>query len=101
MQAGSPTWPLDVSAALSADGKLLTIAVVNPTESAQDLDVTIQGAQLRGKGRMWRLTGPNLTAMTGLERKEVQVTEAPVNEVPKTLRVAPISIEMYEFEKAP
>jgi alpha-N-arabinofuranosidase len=99
--AGSPTWPLDVSAALSADGKLLTIAVVNPTETAQDLDITIQGAQLRGNGRMWRLTGPSLTAMTGLDRKEVQVTEAPVNEVPRTLRVAPISIEMYEFVKAP
>ncbi|HSW48690.1 MAG TPA: hypothetical protein VLH09_00880, partial [Bryobacteraceae bacterium] len=37
VHAGSPTYPLDVSAALSADGKLLTIAVVNPTESAQDL----------------------------------------------------------------
>jgi alpha-N-arabinofuranosidase len=100
VHAGSPTFPLDVSAALSADGKLLTIAVVNPTETAQDLDITIQGAQFRGKGRMWRLTGPNLTAMTGLERKEVQVTETPVNEVPKTLRIAPIAIEIYEFEKA-
>jgi alpha-N-arabinofuranosidase len=99
VHAGGPTFPLDVSAALSADGKLLTIAIVNPTESAQDLDLTIQGAQLRGKGRMWRLTGPNLTAMTGLDRKEVQVTETPVNEVPKTLRIAPIVIEIYEFEK--
>lgn len=97
--AGSPTYPLDVSAALSADGRLLTIAVVNPTESAQDLALTIQGAQLGGKGRMWRLTGPSLTAMTGLERKEVQVTEGPVNQVPRTVRVAPISIELYEFEK--
>jgi len=96
----SPTWPLDVSAALSADGKLLTIAVVNANESARDLDLTVRGAQLRGKGRMWRLTGPNLDARTGLDRKEVQVTETPVNEVPKTLRVAPISIEIYEFEKA-
>ena len=96
----SPTWPLDVSAALSADGRRLTVAVVNANESAQDLGITIQGAQLSGKGRMWRLTGPNLDAATNLTRKEIQVTEAPVNEVPKTLRVAPISIEMYEFEKA-
>jgi alpha-N-arabinofuranosidase len=96
----SPTWPLDVSAALSVDGKLLTIAVVNANESAQDLDLTVRGAQLRGKGRMWRLTGPNLDARTGLDRKEVQVTETPVNEVPKTLRIAPIAIEIYEFEKA-
>ena len=34
--SGSPTWPLDVSAALSPDGKLLTIAIVNPTEAAQE-----------------------------------------------------------------
>jgi len=99
--AGSPTWPLDVSAALSADGTLLTIAVINPTESAQDLDITIQGARLRGKGRMWRLSGPSLTAMTGLARKEVQVTEAALSDEPRTLRIAPISVEMYEFEKAP
>ena len=98
---GSATWPLDVSAALSADGKVLTIAIVNPTESAQNLDIAIQDARLSGKGRMWRLTGPSLTAMTDLQRKEVQVTEAGLNDVPKTLRVAPFSIEMYEFEKAP
>lgn len=101
VHAGSPTFPLDVSAALSADGKLLTIAVVNGTESAQNLDLAIRGAELRGQGRMWRLTGPNLNATTGLQRKEVHVTEAAVSEVPKTLRVAPISIEMYQFEKAP
>jgi alpha-N-arabinofuranosidase len=99
--AGSPTWPLDVSAALSADGKLLSVAVVNPTDSAQDLDLTIQGVRLSGKGRMWRLTGPNLTAMTGLTRKEVQVTETELNETPKTLHAAPIAVDIYEFEKAP
>jgi len=98
--AGSPTWPLDVSAALSADGKMLTIAVINPTESAQNLDMVIHGARLSGKGRMWRLTGPSLTAMTGLLRKEVQVTETPLNAAPGTLRVSPISVELYEFEKA-
>jgi hypothetical protein len=50
---------------------------------------------------MWRLTGPSLTAMAGLTHKEIQLTEAPMNEAPKTFRVAPLSIEMYEFEKAP
>ncbi|MGE5487585.1 MAG: alpha-N-arabinofuranosidase [bacterium] len=101
VHAGSPTYPLDVSAALSADGKLLTIAVVNPTESARDLDITIEGARLRAPGRMWRLTGPSLTATTGLDRQEVQVTEEVVKTAPGRLRVAPISIEIYEFEKMP
>lgn len=99
VNAGSPTYPLDVSAALSSDGKFLTVAVINPAESAQKLDLTIHGMDLRGKGRFWRLTGPGLNAMTGLTRREVQVVETPLAETPKTLVVAPISIELYEFER--
>jgi alpha-N-arabinofuranosidase len=99
VNAGSPTYPLDVSAALSSDGKLLTVAVVNPTESAQSLELTIRGVELRGRGRLWRLTGPGLDAATGLGRREVQVVETPIGEAPKTLQVTPISIELYEFER--
>ena len=96
---GSPTYPLDVSAALTGDGSTLTIAVVNPSESTQRLDLTIQGVELRGNGHRWSLTGPDLDAMTGLTRHDVQVTEAPVAEVPTTLELAPFSINLYAFEK--
>ncbi len=99
VNAGSPTYPLDVSAALTSDGKFLTVAVINPTESMQELDLTINGAALRREARFWRLTGPGLDAMTGLTRNEVQVVEKPIAELPKTLQVAPISIELYEFER--
>jgi alpha-N-arabinofuranosidase len=99
VNAGSPTYPLDVSAALTSDGKFLTLAVINPTESAQKLDLTINGVDLRGKGRLWRLTGPGINAVTGLSRHEVQVVETPLGEVTKTLQVAPISVELYEFER--
>jgi alpha-N-arabinofuranosidase len=99
VNAGSPTYPLDVSAALTSDGKFLTLAVINPTESAQKLDLTINGVDLRGKGRLWRLTGPGINAVTGLTRHKVQVAETPIGEAPRTLQVAPISIELYEFER--
>lgn len=99
VNAGSPTYPLDVSAALTSDGKFLTLAVINPTESAQKLDLVVTGVDLRGKGRLWRLTGPGINAVTGLSRHEVQVVETPLGEVSKTLQVAPISIELYEFER--
>ena len=75
VNAGSPTYPLDVSAALTPDGRFLTVAVVNPTESVQDLDLTIKGVDLRGAGRVWRMTGSGLDAMTGLTRHEVQVND--------------------------
>ena len=99
VNAGSPTYPLDVSAALTSDGKRLTLAVVNPTESAHMLDLAIHGVELRGHGRMWHMTGPGLEAVTGLSKHEVQIAESPVGDVPKTLQVAPISIDLYEFEK--
>jgi alpha-N-arabinofuranosidase len=88
-----------VSAALTSDGRFLTLAVVNPTESAQSLDLTISGVDLRGRGRLWRMTGPEINALTGLSRNEVQVVETPVGEAPRTLQVRPISIDLYEFER--
>ncbi len=95
---GSPTYPLDVSAALTSDGNALTIAVVNPTESTRTLDLRLHGVALQGSGRHWRLTGPGLDAMTGLSRHDVQVTEARITEVPRTLEIAPISVNLYTFE---
>jgi alpha-L-arabinofuranosidase len=99
VNAGSPTYPVDVTAALTTDGRFLTVAVVNPTESAQRVDLSVKGIALRGRGRVWVMTGPNLTAATGLNRQEVQVSESPIDETPKTLSVAPIGISIYEFDK--
>ena len=99
VNAGSPTYPVDVSAAFTSDGKFLTVAIVNPTESAQPVDLAVKGADLRGRGRVWHMTGPGLEAATGLRRHEVQVAEAQVSEVPKTIKIAPLSIDLYEFER--
>lgn len=88
-----------MSAALTSDGKLLTLAVVNPTESVQKLDLTIKGAGALGKGRSWSMTGRDLNAATGLTRHEVQITEMQLGEAPKVIEIAPISIVIYEFER--
>ena len=98
VNAGSPTYPVDVTAALTDDGKKLTIAVINPTESVQQLALTYGGIALQPRGRLWRLTGPSLTSSTGLGRQEVAITEATVDNN-QALAVAPISISIYEFEK--
>jgi hypothetical protein len=45
------------------------------------------------------MTGDSLNAATGLGRNEVRIAESPVNEAPKVLKIAPISINIYEFEK--
>ena len=99
VNAGSPTYPVDVTAALTADGKFLTVAILNANESAQQLDLSLKGIALSGKGRMWRMTGDSLNAATGLGRNEVRIVESSLTETPKALTIAPISIEIYEFAK--
>lgn len=99
INAGSPTYPVDVVAALSSDGKSLTMAVINATESPQELELSFKGIALGGKGRMWRMTGPGPDAATGLGRNDVRVVEMPLTQTPKTVTTAPISIEIYEFSR--
>ena len=99
VNAGSDTYPLDVAAALSSDSKFLTVAILNLTESAQELELGFKGIELRGTGKMWRMTGADPNAATGLGSSGVEVAEFSVVEIPKTLSVSPISINLYEFEK--
>jgi len=98
VNAGSPTYPLDVAAALSADRKSLTVAIVNPTEAEQDFTVIIKGLEVSGRGRLWRMTGSDANAANVLGQKpQVEVVEIPFSELPKT--VPPVSISLYELER--
>jgi len=98
VNAGSPTYPLDVVAAFTSDRKFLTVAVVNPTQSTEQLDLKIDGVRLEGKSRMWQMTGPSVDAADLVGHKsEVETVETQLPEVPIALGVAPISINIYEF----
>ena len=98
MNAGSPTYPLDIAAALSYDSKSLTIAIVNPTEVTQDFTLIIKGLELSGRGRLWLMTGSDANVANSLMRiPQVEVIEILVSELPKT--VLPISISLYELER--
>jgi alpha-N-arabinofuranosidase len=55
--SGAPA-PLDVAAALSQDGRALTVSVVNPTDQAQRLKLAVSGSQAAGAGQQWVITGP-------------------------------------------
>lgn len=96
--AGSPTYPLDISAAFTADHKFLTVAVVNPTETAQPMDLNFAGVQLGVNTTLWQLTGPSLDARDALgEKPQVLITSAPISGVPSSLTVAPISMNIYQI----
>ncbi len=100
--AGSPTYPLDMVAALSADHKFLTLAVVNATDSVQKFALTVNGVHLSGEATLWRMTGDNLDAANHVgQLPQVNVKESAIANTPTTLTVAPISVEIYRFAIAP
>lgn len=100
VNAGSPTYPLDISAALTADRKALVVAIVNATEQAQTLQLGLDGFKVRKAGRSWKLTGASLDAQNQVGKPaEVVVTEGTFGTA-SPLKIAPTSVELYEFARA-
>jgi alpha-L-arabinofuranosidase len=94
--AGSPTYPLDMVAALSADHRFLTVALVNATESIQPLALNVTGVRLTGKAELWRMTGKDLDAANHVDQKvQVEIKESAINNASGILPIAPISVEVY------
>jgi alpha-N-arabinofuranosidase len=100
--AGSPTYPLDVVAALTADHSYLTLAVVNATETAQKIDMNVAGQRVTGPATAWQLTGSSLDADNHVGQKtQVEVKEIAVDSASRTFSVAPFSVSIYRFGLAP
>lgn len=100
-EAGSATYPLDVIAAMSADRKYLTVAVVNATAAAQPLALDVRGASLSGAPHVWEMTGPSLDSANRLGRKpEVGVREITLAALPSALQVPSRSVDLYRFPLA-
>jgi alpha-N-arabinofuranosidase len=102
--SGSPTYPLDIFAALSADRKMLTISVVNPTETAQHCELTVAGAQPFGGAKFWQLTAPpgKPTASMGFGPSAfagppATMVESSQSQAPGKATLPPASISVYEF----
>ena len=99
--SGSPTYPLDMFAALSPDHKFLTLAVVNATDSEQKFDLSATGIRLAGPSTQWLLTGANFEAANHVgQPAQVTIKEIPLAHAPSTISVAPISVNVYRFPVA-
>jgi alpha-N-arabinofuranosidase len=100
--SGSPTYPLDLFAAISPDRKFLTVSVVNATESEQKFGLNISGVRLAGPSTLWQITASSLDAVNKVgEPPQVQVKETAIGTAPQTVTVAPISVNIYRFPVAP
>jgi alpha-L-arabinofuranosidase len=98
VNAGSPTYPLDMVATLTADRKFLVLSVVNATDKEQSFDLNLLGAKVTGKPALKLLTGPNLEAANHAGKPaEVVVRDAAINGDSKRLGAAPYSISIYRI----
>ncbi|HTB97477.1 MAG TPA: hypothetical protein VK716_10750 [Terracidiphilus sp.] len=96
--SGSPTYPLDVYAALSSDRKLLHVAVVNATESQQTLDLEVTGAHAAGPAKILRLKGYGLDAANHAGKPaELAIEESTASEPAAETKVPPISVSIFSI----
>jgi alpha-N-arabinofuranosidase len=95
---GSPTYPLDVSAALSDDRKTLTIAVLNPSDAEQSIHLGIHGAAVASTGKLWRMAPNSIDAgVKAGSPAEVQVEEQSLDALPATVTLRPYSVNIYSY----
>jgi len=96
--SGSDTYPLDMVAALSADKKKLTVALVNPTETEQQIDLNFNGIQLADNVNCWAIIPPTFLSQNQAGRPPaVNIAASQFTGVPQTFKAAPTSIYIYEF----
>jgi len=102
--SGSPTYPLDVFAAVSADRRKLSISVANPTEIAQDCELNFTGVHPDGAARLWQLSAPLGAAPSpgpgrgGLNLgPPATMTERLLPQAPRRITVPPSSLSVYEL----
>ncbi len=103
--SGSPTYPLDVFAALSADRRKIAISVVNPTEAPQECEFTLVGVQASGPARVLQLVAPAGAAPAPAAAGPARFGGPPAAPIVTTLPQAPrrvtlpaASITVYQFD---
>jgi hypothetical protein len=95
---GSPTYPLDVVAAYSADRRTFTIAVLNTSDAAQPLNLAVAGVKLAAQGKLYQMAPEKVDAVVAVGRKpEVQVEEKTLGAMPESMTVPAFSVSMYLY----
>jgi alpha-N-arabinofuranosidase len=100
VNSGTPTYPLDMVAALSPDRKSLLLSVVNATDSQQTFNLNVAGMHPTGSATLWVMTGPGPDASNHVgQPPQVDIKQISVA-VEKTFSVAPLTINLYQFPLA-
>lgn len=96
---GSPTYPLDVVAALSGDRRIFILSLVNPTEEELEFSARVTGVNLRSQGKLWQIAAPNVDTTNEPDKTPaVAIVQSFQSAFSQGMRVPAISVNIYEFE---
>lgn len=96
LRIGQDFTPIDIAAALTEDGRTLTLGVMNPTDAEVELRLALTGAAPAGTGTRWHITGPDKFAHnTPGEPRVVDIHRADNVPVAPTLRVPALSSALF------
>ncbi|MFT3780454.1 MAG: alpha-L-arabinofuranosidase C-terminal domain-containing protein [Nibricoccus sp.] len=88
----------DVSAALSADGKTVTIAVVNPSAQPVSIPVSIVNRDVKTKGTRWTVGGASeLSHNAPGQQRQVDLTETRDVDLSQPLTVPALSCALFSI----
>ena len=88
---------LDVAAALSADGKTLTVGFVNATWDTYNVTLNLGGLQPNGKADGWMIQHDNPMAYNDPGQEPViQIESLEPADLTDTLHIQPVSITVFK-----
>jgi len=97
VEIGGAPEPLDVAAAWRENGRVLTVAVVNPTRTEQQLSLDLKGIAIPAAARAWRIAGTDEKACNAPgQRPQVVIEELPTAPFGRQLKVPGMSATIYE-----
>jgi len=89
--------PPDVFAALNVDKTKLTLSVVSPMETMQQLNIRIEGAEVGNRARAWILIPPTREQRRNQLENPVEVQEKEIR-FRSSVTVEPMSITLFEMD---
>lgn len=88
--------PIDVAAALTADGRALTVAIVNPTAAAAELPLDLGRRRAAGPATRWLVTAPGEQAHnTPGQPRQVDLTHTDGIDASRALSVPALAVALF------
>ena len=91
--------PLDVAAALTEDGKTLTVGIVNPTDKAATLKFSVPGLALADHGRRYEIADNDPMAYNDPDSpQKIDITESDADtNLAQGVTIAPYSVTLLKI----